>query len=271
MQKITGNVYAETNLRGCNHGFVVTSNGVVMIDTPQMPTDAVKWREIIAGYGPVRYVINTEPHGDHFSGNCFFKGTVIGHEGTRKAILASSAEQTKQRMKQTSPADYALMKHYCFRPPSITFNSEMTLYVGAHTFKMFNIPGHTPYQIAVFIPEEKVAFTSDDVFCKVQPWLQQAVPFEWLESLKRLEMLDARVLVPGHGEICDPSYLPEMRRHIQSWINVVTEAIKQGWTLEEAQVKIEAPVKYPMLHGSEAMEQMVKQMNIARLYEVLKK
>src|SRR4030042_535583 len=112
MKKVSKNVYAETNFQGCNPGFVVTSDGVVMIDTPQMPTDADKWRDIIAEHGPVRYVINTEPHGDHFSGNCFFKGTVVAHEGTRKAILGSSAEQSKQRMKQSSPADYVLMKRF---------------------------------------------------------------------------------------------------------------------------------------------------------------
>jgi cyclase len=271
MQKIAKNAYAETDFRGCNPGFVVTSNGVVMIDTPQIPTDAVKWRDIIAEHGPVRYVINTEPHGDHFSGNCFFKGIVVAHEGTRKAILGSSAEQSKQRMKQSSPADYALMKRFRFREPTITFTSEMTLYVGDHTFKLFNIPGHTPYQIAVFIPEEKVCFTSDDVFCRVQPWMQQAVPFEWLESLQRLATLDAKVLVPGHGDICDPTYLPEMSRNIQAWIDVAADAIKQGWSLEEAQEKVEVPVKCPMLPGSEAMEPMIKRMNLARLYDVLKK
>ena len=37
MQKITSNVYAETGFTGCNPGFVVTKEGVVLIDTPQMP------------------------------------------------------------------------------------------------------------------------------------------------------------------------------------------------------------------------------------------
>ena len=66
MQQITDNVFAETGFRGCNPSFVVTSEGVVMIDTPQMPVDAVKWHDEIARHGPVRYLINTEPHGDHF-------------------------------------------------------------------------------------------------------------------------------------------------------------------------------------------------------------
>jgi glyoxylase-like metal-dependent hydrolase (beta-lactamase superfamily II) len=268
MQKIAKNVYAETNFRGCNPGFVITSDGVVMIDTPQMPTDAIKWRETIAKYGSVRYLINTEPHGDHYSGNCFFKGTVIAHEGTRQAILASSVEQTKERLKQMSPDDYALMKRFKFRPPTITLTTEMTLYVGDHTFKLINVPGHTPYQVAVYIPEEKVIFTSDNVFYKVPPWLQQALPYEWLESLKKLEQLDAKVLVPGHGDICDPGYFPEMRACIQAWIDAVTDAINRGMSLEQAQEKISLLGKYEI---EPAMGKMLQQMNVTRLYQVLRK
>jgi len=48
MKKITNNIYVETGFRGCNPGFVVTKEGVVMIDAPQIPTDALKWRDEIA-------------------------------------------------------------------------------------------------------------------------------------------------------------------------------------------------------------------------------
>lgn len=267
MKKISKNVWAETGFRGCNPGFVVTSQGVVMIDTPQMPTDAIKWRDIIAKHGTVRYLINTEPHGDHYTGNYYFKGTVVAHEGTRQAILASNAEQIKERLKQTSPTDYALMKRFRFRPPTITLTTEMTLYVGDHTFKLINLPGHTPYQVAVFIPEEKVIFTSDNVFYRVAPWLQQAVPYEWLKSLDKLASLEADVLVPGHGEVCDRSYLPEMRACIQEWIDAVTGAIKQDQTLDEAIESISLLGKY---NDDPDMKKMLQRMNVARLYQVLK-
>jgi cyclase len=270
MQKVTKNVYAETNFQGCNPGFVVTSDGVVMIDTPQMPTDAIKWREKIEKHGHIRYLINTEPHGDHFTGNYFFKGTVVAHEGTRQAILAASVQQTKERLKTTSPADYILMKRFKFRPPTITFTKEMTLYVGNHTFQLINLPGHTPYQVAVFIPEEKVIFTSDNIFYKVTTWMQQAVPYEWIDSLKKMAELDARVLIPGHGEICDTSYIPEMCARVQEWIDAVDKLVKRGMSLEEIQDKFTFRDRYAWEHGREAMTSMIHKMNVARLFEVLK-
>jgi len=271
MQKVSKSVYAETSLRGCNPGFVVTKEGVVMIDTPQMPADAISWRDEIAKHGPVRYLINTEPHGDHFTGNHFFEGTVVAHEGTREAILASSVEQLKERFKQMDAESLSLLEGFSYRPPTITLSERLTLYVGEHTFELIHVPGHTPYQVAVFIPEERVVFTSDNVFYKVQAFLHQAVPYEWIESLKRIGELEADVLVPGHGGICDRSYLPEMGAFIQAWIDAVSAAIDKGMSLEEAQEKVSLLDRYPMQPGGEAMGEMLQKMNVARMYEVLKK
>ncbi len=241
-----------------------------MIDTPQMPTDAIKWRDEISKPGVVRYLINTEPHGDHFTGNYFFQGTVIAHEGTRQAILAASVEQLKERLKQTAPQSLPLIEGFSYRPPTITLSQRLTLYLGDHTFQLIHVPGHTPFQVAVYIPEERVVFTSDNVFGKVQAWLHQALPYEWLDSLKRIQELEADVLVPGHGIICDRSYIQEMSDIIQAWIDAVTAAINQGMSLEEAQDKVSLLDQYPMGPGMEPMAQMVQRMSIARLYEVLK-
>lgn len=271
MQKIGKNAYAETRFRGCNVGFVVTSEGVVTIDTPMMPADAVKWRDEVGKHGKVLYLINTEPHGDHFTGNYFFEGTVVAHEGTRKAVLSASPEQLKERIRQAAPESLPLLEGFNYRPPTITFTQQMTLHVGGHTFQLINLPGHTPYQVAVFIPEERVVFTSDNIFCRVQAWLHEALPYEWLESLKRLEELEADVLVPGHGDICDRGYIKEMSTFIQDWIDAVSAALEKGMSLEEAQEKISLLDRYPMQPGNEAMAPFVQRMNVARLYQVLKK
>ncbi len=273
MQKITDNVYAETGVRGCNHGFVVTKEGVVMIDTPQIPTDAVRWRDEIAKHGTVRYVINTEPHADHFTGNYFFEGTVVAHEGTREAILATSVEELKESLKQIAPDSLPLMEGFSYRLPIITLSERLTLYLGDHTFHLIHLPGHTPYQVAVYIPEERVVFTSDNVVYKWMPMLHhpQALPYEWLDSLKRIQELEADVLVPGHGDICDRSYIPEMSAGIQDWIDAVKTAIKQGMSLEEAQDKISFLDRYYIEAGAEERMQRVQRQSVARLYQVLKK
>ena len=82
-EAVTPNVLTDITIRGCNPSYVVTDDGVVIVDTPQLPTRALAMRAEAESLGPIRYVINTEHHVDHIFGNYFFKGagTVIHHQG----------------------------------------------------------------------------------------------------------------------------------------------------------------------------------------------
>ena len=65
MRRVGPNSFTEIYFAGCNPSCVETSDGYVMIDSPQQPIDAVRWRERMEEKAPIRYLINTEPHGDH--------------------------------------------------------------------------------------------------------------------------------------------------------------------------------------------------------------
>jgi cyclase len=270
MHKITKNVYVETGFRGCNVSFVVTKEGVVMIDTPVVPSEAVKWRDQIAKYGPIRYVINNEPHIDHVAGNCFFGGTLIAHEGARKVIKQISMKMLKDMLKRIAPESLPLPEEYTIRVPDITLSQYLTIYLGEHTFELMHLPGHTPYQLAVFVPQERVVFTSDNVVNGQPPFLHQAVPYDWLESLKQIEKLDVDVIVPGHGAICDRSYIPRISAAIQTWVDIISESINEGMTLEETQNSLHLQDYFPNLPTDDWMKQQYPIM-IAHLYNLLKK
>ena len=49
MKQLTANVFVETGLKGANHGLVTTSDGIVLIDTPHKPSDALRLRETSRG------------------------------------------------------------------------------------------------------------------------------------------------------------------------------------------------------------------------------
>ena len=91
MDQLTKNVFVETGTRGCNHGFVATSQGVVLVDVPVDPADAPAWAEEIAKWGKIRYIINTEYHFDHTMTNCLFDGTVVASEITKNGGIALCA------------------------------------------------------------------------------------------------------------------------------------------------------------------------------------
>ena len=270
MHQLSRNLYVETEMRGANHGFVVTSDGVVLIDTPHKPSDALKLKAAIEKHGPVRYILNTEPHGDHWTGNAYFDAPVIAHEGVRKRILETNMEEHCARVATFGPAERPLLEGYRPNTPVITFKSGMTLHVGDHTFQMIHMPGHTAYQAAICIKEEGVVFTSDNIFHKVHTWLQEANPDLWLIALESLRKLDEEVFVPGHGALCGKSYLDEQASFIQEWKAYVRSAIDRGMTKDEAVARLtDMTERYPMDVGQDGMAPSVMKRNVANLYDYL--
>ncbi len=268
MQKVAQNVYVETNI--CNHSFVKTSEGLVAIDTPTIPEASVAWQKEIAKHGTVRYLIDTEGHYDHFAGNYFFDALIVGHEGARRDIQASSMEELKQMIAGMAPGSSPLPDGFYLRPPTITFSRELTLYVGDRTFRLINTPGHTASQATVYVPEERVVFTGDNVVSRGMPFFHQAMPLEWLESLKVLDDLDIDFVVPGHGPVSDKSCIREMKSTVQTWIDAVREAINKGMSSEEAKERVSLLHLYPDPNADPEKRAAIYRMSIGRLYEMLK-
>ena len=268
MEQVSSSVFAETQIRGCNHGFVVTSEGVVMIDSPQKPSDALKLKDEIARHGELLYIINTEPHGDHWTGNAYFDVPVIAHEGVRQRILDTNLEEHVARVAGMGPEEPALLENYRPNAPVITFRNGMTLHVGDHSFKMIHMPGHTLYQAAILIKEEGVVFTSDNIFHKVQTYIQEANPDQWLRALESLRRLDEEIFIPGHGRRCDKSYLDEQGEYILEWKEYARQAVERGMTRDEAVENLtDLTDRYPMDVGQDGTSPRVMKMNAANLWD----
>jgi cyclase len=268
MQQLTDSVFAETQIRGCNHGFVVTSEGVVMIDSPQKPSDALKLKAEIAKHGELRYIINTEPHGDHWTGNAYFDVPVIAHEGVRQRILDTDLAEHVARVAGMGPDEPALLENYSPNVPVVTFKNGMTLHLGDHTFQLVHMPGHTLYQAAISIKEEGVVFTSDNIFHKVQTYIQEANPDQWLRALESLRVLDEEIFVPGHGALCDKGYLDEQGDYIMEWKEYARSSVERGMTRDEAVENLtELTDRYPMDVGQDGTSPRVMRMNAANLWD----
>lgn len=269
MKKITENVYVESERSVCNTSFVVTGEGVVVIDTPMLPADAKAVAAEISEYGPVRYLINTEPHSDHIFGNCYFGGLCVGHEGTRQTILDSTVEGMTEMLKGIHPEALPLPPDFRLRPSDITFTERLSLHLGNHTFNLVHMPGHTPYQVAVHVPEERLVFTSDNISLGMA-FFRQAVPDAWLQTLDKMEELDVDIVVPGHGKPENKSCFKEMSRIVQRWLDVVGAAIDKGMSIEEARDSIRITDIYPGAADNPHTSGAVR-LNVEKLYEYLKR
>jgi cyclase len=281
MQRVTDNVCTDTTLRGCNPSYVMTSDGVVVIDTPQLPTRAVAMRQAAELHGPIRYLVNTEHHVDHIFGNYYFKGagTVVNHQGLFERFMVPTPdldpfEYAHEALPTDDPEGEAIFptRDEYYADPNkgrVVFTGDLTLHVGEHTFRLLHTPGHTPGQLAVHVPEERVVFTGDTIFNECQTWLMTSNVEQWLVALDRIKALDVDHMVPGHGPVTTLSYLDTQRSVLLEWKAAVAAAIARGWTRDETIARVNFAERYPVDIGQGYMMEHIQTLNAASLYDKL--
>ena len=281
MQQVTENVFTSTKIRGCNPSYVVTSDGVIVIDTPQLPTRAVAMRKEAESRGPIRYVINTEHHVDHIFGNYYFKGagTVVHHQGVYDNFMVASPDldpfdYAAEAIPTDDPGGAAFFpdRDVYYADPNkgeLVFTGDLDMRVGGHTFHLIHTPGHTPGQTAVYLPEERVVFTGDTVFSECQTWLMTSDVDQWLRALDVVSSLDADQVVPGHGPVTTPRYLATQRSVLLDWVSAVASALSKGWSREETIARVNFADRYPVDIGQEYMMDHIQTLNAASLWDKL--
>jgi cyclase len=281
VQQVTENVFTSTKIRGCNPSFVVTTAGVVVVDTPQLPSKAVSMRKEAESRGPIRYVINTEHHVDHIFGNYYFKGAgpVVHHQGVFDNFMVPGPDldpfdYAAEAIPTDDPDGASLFpdRDEYYADPNkgeLVFGSDLDLRVGRHTFHLIHTPGHTPGQVAVYVPDERVVFTGDTVFSQCQTWLMTSDINQWVASLDVIGGLDVDHVVPGHGPVTTKKYLATQRAVLLEWLNAVASAVAQGWSREETIARVNFAERYPVDIGQGYMMDHIQTLNAASLWDKL--
>ena len=278
LELVTPNIYTTTKLRGCNPSFVTTSDGVVVIDTPQLPTRAVAMRAEAERHGPIRYLINTEHHVDHIFGNYWFKGVpVVEHRGLYDNFMVPTPDldpyaYALEAVPTDDPEAAAIVpdRDTYYADPNkgtIVFTGDLTLRVGDHTFNLIHTPGHTPGQLAVHVPEERAVFTGDTIFSECQTWLMTSNVDQWIEALERIRQLDVDHLIPGHGPIQTLKYVDTQRANLLDWKSAVADAVAKGWTREETVARVRFDERYPVDIGQGYMMDHIQTKNAGSLWD----
>jgi cyclase len=278
MEQVTKNIFTETKLRGCNPSYVITSDGVVVIDTPQLPTKAVAMRKEAESHGVIRYLINTEHHVDHIFGNYWFKGIpVVNHQGLYDNFMVPTPDldpyvYALEAVPTDDPEAAPIVpdRDTYYADPNkgkIVFTGDLTLRVGGHTFELLHTPGHTPGQVAVYIPEERSVFTGDTIFCGCQTWLMTSNVDQWIESLDRIRALDVDHVIPGHGPVTTIAYIHYQRATLLEWKAAVAVAVAKGWSREETMKRVSFADRWPVDIGQGYMMEHINTLNAGSLWD----
>jgi cyclase len=235
IREIAPDIFVETEYHGANVAFVVTGQGVILVDSPMLPDEARHWQSVIEGITDQKiiYIVNTDHHRAHVIGNQFFPtATVMAHEHAWKE-MKSYGDSFRTRLinmyRDRIPEAVEEWKETLqIIKPEITFTGRTILYKGDKEMHLIPVGGHTPATSVVHFPNERLLFAGDVVVTNRPPFLSQGNTKEWLQALTYLRKLRYDVLIPGHGELTGKEATEKMSEYLRMVRRKVRSAYRAG-------------------------------------------
>jgi quinoprotein relay system zinc metallohydrolase 1 len=192
-----------TPANGCNiinTGFIVTSAGVLVINTGPSKLYGEQLRALIARTTrePIAQVLHLNLHPDYFLGNQAFADV------PRRATAATRAGMQREA-KSYEDNLYRLCGDWMKETQALLPQQDVapgTLRIGTREFELRELAGHTASDLVLIDKTSGVVFVGGLVFHQRLPTTPHAEPKRWLASLDALAPLIAdRTVVPSHGPV----------------------------------------------------------------------
>ena len=238
-------------------GFIVTSDGVVVIDATNSPFHG---REMLYEIShrteaPLRYLIDTDSESSHTLGNEVFadeQATII----STADVVAGVTEYQKQ-LTQRYAGDWRLqarMRGIHVTPPRQTFEGQMRLDVPGQEIRLVSLNAGDS-DAAVFLPQSKILFLGNLFENGFLPYFRLVPPARdirrWIRTLREVETWEADIYVPGHGAPGGKQELTQFRQFLEWLTNEVETRAKEGKSLEQVKAELLPQVEGRSLHAPE--------------------
>jgi glyoxylase-like metal-dependent hydrolase (beta-lactamase superfamily II) len=226
-----------------NAGFVVTDEGVVVIDALGSPAlgNALLGAIRAVTPKPVKRVIVTHYHADHFYGLAPFKDAGAEVWAHRAALEYLDGGEAQRRLQQRATDLFPWVDD---KTPLVRadrwLDEDTTFTLGGVRFDIHHLgPAHSPEDLIVVVPQEGVVFVGDILFAGRIPFVGEADSQRWLERIGKLLELKPRLMVTGHGEVSrDPARdLALTRDYLVYLRQVMGKAVEDFVPFDEAYAK----------------------------------
>jgi cyclase len=238
--------------------FVVTQEGVVMIDSCNSPLDSRKMLAAIKKVTdkPILFLIDTETHSDHTANHFIFSppATIINHEGAGEAMKKEFNPKRAETLAAKSPELRAALEGNKMITPQIEYKNKMTINLGERTFELIYLKNvHSEADTAIWLPKERVLFaaTAANVrrFLNLRPSV--VIP-DVLGSYKLMKSLNPEIVVTGHGPATTTKTFDEYEGFYTLLLKRVGELAAQGKSLAEIKKELKMP-EYADWHNQDRL------------------
>ena len=230
-------LYDETS---SNSAFLVTDDGVLVVDSRQHPRDGQDLVDRIRRVTdkPIKWVVNTHFHGDHTFGNSVMKAagaTIVAHDDTARLMRLVAAKEFARRQ--------AFFKSRHYDPaevqqtfPDATFDKDVTIHLGGREIRLAYLgPGQNPGDTFVFFPHARAVFTPGAFGRRSMPNMTFTPSVEgWIGVLDRLAAMDVDTIMPPHGDVATKADVKDLAEFIRFEYALVKDAVDKGVPVETA-------------------------------------
>jgi cyclase len=231
--------YADAGLSG-NSVAILSDDGVLVFDSNGTPETAATVLAEIRKLTdkPVRYLVNSHWHWDHWGGNQIYLAAfpglqIITHEKTRELMLNVEPRWNDKGLKEDLPQfldgfekqiaaakaknapperikaaeerlaadrNFLAQKQSLHKTyPNVTFSGSMTILLGGREIQVLHANAITTGDTYLYLPKEKVLVTGDILLSPYPFAIGGTYPEEWLKTLQKFAAMEPAVIVPGHG------------------------------------------------------------------------
>jgi len=182
-----------------NTGFIVGDEGVIVVDTGPSHRYGEQQRAAIAGVTalPVARVYLTHAHPDHFLGNQGYASDALEALPATRAAIRDSGDALNDNL-------YRLVGGWMSGTQVVVPGRDAVagaVRVGGRALRVMSAAGHTDGDLLVYDEKTQTLFTGDLVFVGRAPTTPNADIARWLATLDRIDAIDFKTLVPGHGAV----------------------------------------------------------------------
>ena len=243
VQGLPGVASVENEGFNSNAGFVVTQEGVVVVDALGTPALGAALLKAIRGVTdkPVKRVVVTHYHADHFYGLKPLKDAGADVWAHRDALAYLEGGEAERRLEQRSRDLFPWVDETTkIVRADRWLDADTTFNLGGIRFDIHHLgPAHSPEDVIVVVPQEGVIFSGDILFAGRIPFVGEADSRRWLERIDQLVALKPRIMITGHGELSrDPAKdLVLTRDYLLHLRAVMGKAVEGFVPFEEAYAK----------------------------------